>query len=211
MKAITVKQPWAWAIAHADKDIENRGTNLKCVEPGGIIAIHAGKGWASEAGQQIANITDEEFACTDEKKVTGVIALARFGGNVVEHNSPYFTGPIGWVLGERNPLTKPLPINGKQGPWELDNALLLRHLGFQWNQTKPQQWQLSRKADGHVVAELNLALELWQPEVFYPSFAGHYRQHSGHPNPSYRAARKWAEEEACLQWCGQVVEEVTNA
>ena len=211
MKAITVKQPWAWAIAHGGKPVENRGNNLRCVKPGEVFAIHAGKGWDSGAGQQIANITDEEFAYTDEKKATGIIALARFGGNVVEHDSPYFTGPIGWVLDERNPLTKPLPINGKQGPWELDNALLLRHLGLQWNQTKMDQWQLSRKADGHVVAELNLALELWQPEVFYPSFAGHYRQHSGHPNPSYRAARKRAEEEACLRWCGQAGEEATNA
>ena len=24
MKALTIKQPWAWAIIHAGKDIENR-------------------------------------------------------------------------------------------------------------------------------------------------------------------------------------------
>jgi len=214
MKAITVKQPWAWAIAHGDKDIENRGNNLRCVPLGRIIAIHAGKGKDAEGFVSLCKTMAETGNLESVPAVeftTGVIGLARFGGNVVEHDSPYFTGPIGWVLDERNPLTKPLPINGKQGPWELDNALLLRHLGFQWNQTKPQQWQLSRKADGHVVAELNLALELWQTEVFYPSFAGHYRQHSGHPNPSYRAARKRAEEEACLRWCGQAGEEATNA
>jgi hypothetical protein len=208
MKAITVKQPWAWAIAHADKDIENRSTNLKCVEPGGIIAIHAGKGWASEAGQQIANITDEEFACTDEKKATGIIALARFGGNVTEHNSPYFTGPVGWVLHRRTPLAKPLPINGKQGPWELSNSLLLRHLGFQLNQTKMDQWQLSRKFDKKTIAELNLSGTKWQPKVICAwqpkvicadSEIGSY----SHTYCDYRTARKWAEEEACLQWCDQ--------
>jgi hypothetical protein len=171
MKAITIKQPWAWAIAHGNKDIENRGTNLRCVPLGGIIAIHAGKEWDSEAPQQIANITDEEFAYTDDKFDRGVIALARFGGNVEESDglvSPYFTGPIGWVLNERKPMAKRLPINGKQGPWELDNALLLRHLGFQWNQTKPQQWQLSRKFDKWVVAELSLSGDLWQAVLDSP-------------------------------------------
>lgn len=200
MKAITVKQPWAWAIAHGDKNIENRGNNLRCVPVGGIIAIHAGKGWDPEAGQQIANITDEEFAYTDDKKATGIIALARFGGNVVESLSPYFTGPIGWVLHRRTPMANPLPINGKQGPWELDNTLLLRHLGFQWIQTRMDQWQLSRKADKKVVAELNLSGNKWQPRVFqnYPDTA-----YYAHRVSDYRTARKWAEEEACLQWCGQ--------
>jgi len=208
MKAITVKQPWAWAIAHGGKPVENRGNNLRCVKPGEVFAIHAGKGWDSGAGQQIANITDEEFAYTDEKKATGIIALARFGGNVVEHDSPYFTGPVGWVLHRRTPLAKPLPINGKQGPWELDNALLLRHLGFQWNQPKMDQWQLSRKTDLQTtIAKMDLKGGKWLPTVFSPSPGTLLYQG---PIP-FREARAWAEEEACLQWCGQAEEEATNA
>jgi len=41
MKALTIRQPWAWAIFHAGKDIENRDwpTRLR-----GRIAIHAAKG-----------------------------------------------------------------------------------------------------------------------------------------------------------------------
>lgn len=40
MKALSVRQPWAWAIIHAGKDIENRtwATNYR-----GPLAIHAGK------------------------------------------------------------------------------------------------------------------------------------------------------------------------
>ena len=211
MKAITVKQPWAWAIAHGDKDIENRGNNLRCVPLGRIIAIHAGKGKDAEGFVSLCKTMAETGNLESVPAVeftTGIIGLARFGGNVVEHDSPYFTGPIGWVLDERNPLTKPLPINGKQGPWELDNALLLRHLGLQWNQTKMDQWQLSRKANGYVVAELNLVVNSWQPRILSSNpNIGHYSGKS----IDYRTARKWAEEEACLQWCGQVVEEVTNA
>ena len=40
MKALSIQQPWAWAILHAGKDWENRnwGTNYR-----GPLAIHAGK------------------------------------------------------------------------------------------------------------------------------------------------------------------------
>lgn len=45
MRAITVRQPWAWAIARGGKDIENRswGTSYR-----GLLAIHAGVRWDEE-------------------------------------------------------------------------------------------------------------------------------------------------------------------
>ncbi|MFI8459040.1 hypothetical protein [Kitasatospora sp. NPDC085464] len=44
---LTVRQPWAWAIIHAGKDIENRSrlTRLR-----GTLLIHAGRRWA-DAGE----------------------------------------------------------------------------------------------------------------------------------------------------------------
>ncbi|MBD2468734.1 ASCH domain-containing protein [Nostoc sp. FACHB-145] len=41
MKALTVRQPWAWAIIYAQKDIENRGWPIYYR---GDILIHAAKG-----------------------------------------------------------------------------------------------------------------------------------------------------------------------
>ena len=38
MKALSVRQPWAWAIIHAGKDIENRSWNTHFR---GSIGIHA--------------------------------------------------------------------------------------------------------------------------------------------------------------------------
>lgn len=48
MKAITVRQPWAWAIASGEKLVENRsrGTTYR-----GPLAIHAGAAW-SVRGEQ---------------------------------------------------------------------------------------------------------------------------------------------------------------
>lgn len=38
MKALSVRQPWAWAIIYAGKDIENRS---RCTRHRGPVAIHA--------------------------------------------------------------------------------------------------------------------------------------------------------------------------
>jgi ASCH domain len=42
MRALTVKQPWAWAIAWGGKDIENRSRPTSYRGP---LAIHAGATW----------------------------------------------------------------------------------------------------------------------------------------------------------------------
>lgn len=41
MRVLTVRQPWAWAIIHGGKDVENRKTNLARKYGSGPIAIHA--------------------------------------------------------------------------------------------------------------------------------------------------------------------------
>lgn len=48
MKAITVRQPWAWAIAEGHKPVENRsrGTSYR-----GPLAIHAGLTWSDRGAE----------------------------------------------------------------------------------------------------------------------------------------------------------------
>lgn len=41
MRILTVKQPWAWAIIHRGKDVENRSRNL-AGDYRGLVAIHVG-------------------------------------------------------------------------------------------------------------------------------------------------------------------------
>lgn len=48
MRILTVRQPWAWAIIHGSKDVENRVRNI-AGDYRGPIAIHAGAAYASEA------------------------------------------------------------------------------------------------------------------------------------------------------------------
>lgn len=62
MKALTVQQPWAWAIVHGGKDVENR---TQAWSYRGPLAIHAGARWserglASPLIQQAAKDVDPE-------------------------------------------------------------------------------------------------------------------------------------------------------
>ena len=42
MRAITIRQPWAWAVIHAGKTVENRSRNIAGAYHG-LVAIHASK------------------------------------------------------------------------------------------------------------------------------------------------------------------------
>lgn len=50
MRLLTVRQPWAWAIIHGGKDVENRIRNL-AGDYRGPVAIHAGLATFEDEGQ----------------------------------------------------------------------------------------------------------------------------------------------------------------
>lgn len=125
MKALSIQQPWAWAILYAGKDVENRTwrTNYR-----GPLLIHA--------GQQVdlvgLNWMPERFGISVPKPQSS--PLARTGGivGVVElvdcvqgHESPWaelWTGPRMWHWVLKNP--RPLPFHrfkGRQKLFEADH------------------------------------------------------------------------------------------
>lgn len=88
MKALTVQQPWAWAIVHGGKDIENRTTLWKYRGP---LAIHAGTRWSDRG--------------TDHPLITA--AAWRAGGDVLPTAQKYGPDfvlpgpewPVGAIIG----------------------------------------------------------------------------------------------------------------
>lgn len=111
MKAISIQQPWAWAIFHAGKDIENRSWSTSFR---GELAVHATRiqsGWQFPPG--IAVPPEQDLV------LGSVIGLVEIVDVVNRSCSRWFTGPRGFVL--RNPqlLASPVPCPGNQGIWEL--------------------------------------------------------------------------------------------
>ena len=120
--AITLKRPWAWAIAHYRKRVENR--DWKCyAKPGEWIAIHAGKGYVFEDADWI----EDRFGVTvpdPQDHPTGIVALAQFLGNATKSESPWFNrSKFGWLFGEVRTLAKPVKCSGQRGLWKPDQGV----------------------------------------------------------------------------------------
>jgi len=124
MKAISVRQPWAWLLIHGGKDIENRDwpTGFR-----GRIAIHAAKGMTVQEWQDAADFVadfDEHLA----NRIPGphvlvrgaIIGTMELQNCVARSYSPWFQGKYGFMLSDPQPCD-PIPIKGALGLWEWDS------------------------------------------------------------------------------------------
>jgi hypothetical protein len=121
LRALTLWQPWAYAVAHLGKDVENRTWKPWPSVIGTRIAIHA-----AAKVDQVAERDAAGFIC---HRTTGVlplhldlpraaiVATARVTGVVTESADPWFVGPYGWKLDEVIALPTPVPCRGAQGLW----------------------------------------------------------------------------------------------
>jgi hypothetical protein len=110
MKAITIRQPWVWAIIFAGKDIENRSWYTKYRGP---FLIHAGAAYRADVslprGVHAPARTDLEFSA-----ILGVVDLV----DVVQSSrSRWFLGEYGFVLRNPRAFSRPIPCKGKLGLW----------------------------------------------------------------------------------------------
>lgn len=116
MKVLSVRQPWAWAIFHGGKDIENRTWSTHYRGP---LAIHASsvrtpqKYWV-ELQDKKCRVPDKDELPTSV--ILGVVDLV----DVVEKSRSrwHMDGYYGFVF--RNPrlLVKPLRAHGWLNLWE---------------------------------------------------------------------------------------------
>lgn len=138
MKALTLWQPWAWAVAHAGKDIENRTWAPPRNALGTRIAIHAGMRYDDSAWLYLANPTTSPVPASfmlekegvldvpeDDECVRGAILAVATLKDIVRLGegpasiSPWYEGPVGWVLSDTIALRNPVPCRGAQGLWTM--------------------------------------------------------------------------------------------
>lgn len=107
MKALSVRQPWAWLIIHGGKDIENRTWRARFRGP---VLIHASKKIDKQAYHQLV---EEGIGLPplEDLKTGGIIGKTEITGCVEESASKWFSGPYGLTL--RN--SKPLPFRPCRG------------------------------------------------------------------------------------------------
>ena len=121
MKALSVRQPWAWLIIHGGKDVENRTWT---VGTRGRILIHAAKGMSRVEYLDAVDFVDmirkrwipglptvpafealERGGVIGSVEIVDVDSLDDWSGRFGPRWSPWFTGPYGWRL--KNPMAVP--------------------------------------------------------------------------------------------------------
>ncbi len=123
MKALSIRQPWAWLIAAGHKDIENRtwATSLR-----GRVYIHAGRTIDSDYLCDIASgLTDidqdlrRKMLDMNGWVVGAIIGEVDIVDCVVRSASPWFAGPFGFVLSNSLLYDIPIPFKGRLGLFEV--------------------------------------------------------------------------------------------
>jgi len=110
LKALSIKQPWAWLILHAGKDIENRSWNT---EHRGQLLIHASKTIDKEAFHRFL----AEFPSLPQistMQTGGIVGVVNMVDVLETCPSEWFEGPFGFWL--QDPMVLPFkPYRGQQG------------------------------------------------------------------------------------------------
>ena len=104
MKALSIKQPWAWLIVNGIKPVENRSWATKFR---GKFLVHASKAPPNAENYLAAKeICEKLGVCLpkiNEFDCGGVVGIAEITDSVKEHESPFFFGPNGFVLTNARP------------------------------------------------------------------------------------------------------------
>lgn len=104
MMALSIRQPWAWLIAHGYKDVENRTwwTGYR-----GKFLIHAGKTMTRaeymDCHDQVASWTPWFVPAYEELERGGIVGEAELVDCVRDSESPWFSGPYGFVVRNAKP------------------------------------------------------------------------------------------------------------
>jgi hypothetical protein len=119
-KCLTICQPWAWAIIHGPKRIENRHWRIF---HRGWLAIHAGK---SLAYMDTLVLNDGTPVPLSKDLVFGaVIGLVKVVNCVDPRHervrgNPFAEGPWCHVYDEPRPLARPFYTSGQRGIFDVD-------------------------------------------------------------------------------------------
>ena len=136
IRALTVRQPWAWAIIHGGKDVENRTQNI-AGSYRGPVAIHAGLAKFEQHNMASHALRAAHGTEVDARilygAVIGVVDLVDTHPDCTENVEGYGHTPTcsPWAMPDHHhltlanprPLSRPIPAKGRLGLWIPDGAL----------------------------------------------------------------------------------------
>lgn len=141
MKTISIHQPWAWAILHGGKAVENRTWPTRYRGP---LLIHASKSRESyerqDAGEWLQRY-GVELPSWDSMAKGAIVGIVDLVGCVNTNGEgqtdrqrewlaahPYTEGPWCWVLKNPRAFAEPLSYRGAQSLFEVPDSLIANRL-----------------------------------------------------------------------------------
>lgn len=122
MKALSVRQPWAWAIMEGHKPIENRTWRTTHRGPIAIVASRSRD--SLESGLAFLRHLDieppEEFVFG---AILGTVELVDIHPITLVRN-PFAEGPFCWLFERQRKLARPIPFAGRLCLFEVPSELL---------------------------------------------------------------------------------------
>jgi hypothetical protein len=132
MKALTVRQPWAWAIARGHKPIENRSWTTSYRGP---LAIHAAAKWDDDPEDALRTVVARVRAqggtlpktLADDLPYSGtgrIVAVVQFGDICTamfgcDCGAWIWPGANHWQFADAQPIDGPV-VRGRLGLWDVD-------------------------------------------------------------------------------------------
>lgn len=130
MKALSIRQPWAWLIMHGGKTVENRNWSY-VPKLRGRIYIHAAKGMTQDEYDCAKSFAERiwaergeahAFPAFDELKRGGIIGTADITGYIDNEpakmaDHPWYLGTLGIELANPQPCEF-RPLKGMLGFFE---------------------------------------------------------------------------------------------
>ena len=118
MKALSIKQPWAWLIVNGHKDVENRSWYTSYRGP---VLIHAGKKIDNEFLEIINHLPASAHLVPRLSTLDtgGIIGIAEIVGCVTKSESPWFFGEYGFLIRNARPIPF-VPYRGQLGFFEVE-------------------------------------------------------------------------------------------
>ncbi|MBM2293780.1 hypothetical protein JQX09_17775 [Sulfitobacter pseudonitzschiae] len=114
-RALSIRQPWAWAILNAGKRVENRPRRFNYRGP---ICLHASlfndDGEHTIARHSIWRAAQMDIPQRSDLERGGIIGTAEIVDCIEQSDDPWFFGPFGLVLKDVQPVPF-IPVKGALG------------------------------------------------------------------------------------------------
>lgn len=123
MKALSLKQPWAWLTIQGIKDVENRNWSTDYRGP---LVIHASKNWSQDGFDFICGHKGLWVPWREDHVFGALIGYVDMIDCVDTYHDPeWFWGDWGFVFKRPREFKTPIPWKGRLGLFDVPDKIVM--------------------------------------------------------------------------------------